>query len=226
MSRLQLTAVRASGEEVEVEVRDFSCFAAGYTGRDRAAIDRHIAELAEHGVAAPAHVPCCYPLLPHLVAVAPAAVDVYGGATSGEIEPVLIVLDGRPRYLGVGSDHTDRDLERVSVPVAKQLCRKVLGRRVWEFAEVAPFWDELQLRSESDGEPYQAAALTALLPHPDLVATVPEERRTAAMVIFGGTVPVLGGLRFGSRFTGELRDPTRGRSLEIGYDVRVLQPID
>jgi len=226
LSGPRLSVVRESGSREEVDLRGFACFAAGYTGRDREAIDRHIEELEEHGVPPPRRVPCCYPLLPHLLAVNPAAVDVYGSGTSGEIEPVLLVLDGRPLYVAVGSDHTDRDLEKQSVPVAKQLCWKVVSGEAWPFDEVARQWDHLELQSQSDGELYQSANLTAMLPVEELVATVPQERRTDRMVIFCGTVPLVAGLKFGAHFSGSLRDPARGRSLEIGYDVRVLNPID
>lgn len=226
MTAPRLAVQGPSGREDAVELSGFACFAAGYTGRDKTAIDRHIEELKDHGVPPPARVPCCYPLLPHLLAVAPEAIDVYGTGTSGEIEPVLLVLDGRPRYVAVGSDHTDRDQERRSVPLAKQLCPKVISAIAWDFDEVADHWDELLLESRSDGELYQSSKVSAMLPVADLLATVPPDRQTARMAIFCGTVPLVAGIRFAAEFRGSLKDPVRGRSLEVGYGVRVLSPID
>lgn len=223
---IALEVVRKGGARATLELSEFTCFAAGYTGRDRAAVEQHIRELAEHGVPPPGRVPCCYPVLPRLLVENPRAIDVYGPTTSGEIEPVLVVLNGRPRYLGAGSDHTDRDVERYSVARSKQLCLKVVSTEVWEFEEVDGRWDELELESRSDGEPYQSASAAALLPVDQLISTVPKERRTDRMVIFCGTVPLVSGLKFGSRFSGSLRDPLRGRSLTVAYEVRALSPID
>ena len=40
-------------------------------------------------------------------------------------------------------------------------------------------------------------------------------------VVFGGTLPTIGGLTCGQRFEIELRDPVRGRAMSCGYDVTV-----
>lgn len=222
---LELRCERAGGRDHPVRLVDYRCFAAGYTGRNQAAVREHVRELELEGVAPPAHVPACFPLLPGLVVTDLDAIDVYGRHTGGEIEPVLIVIDGAVRYVGVGSDHTDRELEETSIPHSKQLCAKVLSGVVWAFEDVRDRWDELVLRSRSDGEPYQEGTLASLLPVEGLVAAVPAARRAPAMIVFGGTLPTSGGLRTGSRFEGELIDPSGDRSLAIGYDVRVVEPI-
>jgi hypothetical protein len=220
---LALSVERRQARE-QIDVQDFGCFAAGYTGRDRAAIDRHIRELEEHGVPPPPRVPFCFPVLPHLVSPGVTEIHVYGPTTSGEVEPVLIVLDGRPRFLAVGSDHTDRELEKVSIPLSKQLCQKVVSANAWAIDDLAS-WDDLELSSEVDRAPYQRALLGELLPFDDLVATIPAERRTERMVLFCGTVPLMEGLRMGQRFAGSLRNPSTGAALSIDYAVRVVEPI-
>ena len=53
-------------------------------------------------------------------------VVVVGDKTSGEAEFVL-VYSGAELYVGVGSDHTDRGLERLSVSRSKQVCPKPLS---------------------------------------------------------------------------------------------------
>ena len=225
LPRLRLRCARP-GKPEPVEVSGFTCFAAGYTGRNREAIDAHIHELEEHGIARPKRVPSCFPLLPHLVTAGARRIDVYGPSTSGEIEPVLILLDGRPAYVAVGSDHTDREMERHSIPHSKQSCPKVISRDVWPYELVAERWDDLTLRSWSDGELYQSARLSAMLPVDQLIATVPPERRGGSVVLFCGTVALAGPLRFGSHFKGSLGDPEFRKSLTVSYDVTVLEPID
>lgn len=210
----------------EIEVNRFSLFCDGYTGRDEAAVRRHIDELARDlGMAPPASVPTCYPMAARLALQDPGAIEVYGDRTSGEIEAVIVVQNGRPSYLTLGSDHTDRELEAHSIPKAKNLCPKVIATEAWAIEEAAGHWDALELESWSDGEPYQRASLALMLPLDRLLAAVPGDRLSEQAVIMGGTVPTLGGLRFGGRFEGALRDPVRGREIRLSYRVSVMEPI-
>jgi hypothetical protein len=65
---------------------------AGWTGRDRAAVDHHIAELAALGVPGPNRIPTFYRLDPALLAGPVATIHVLGDDTSGEVEAVLLAL--------------------------------------------------------------------------------------------------------------------------------------
>lgn len=204
----------------------FSLFCDGYTGRDQDAVRRHIDELARDlGVAPPGSVPTCYPMAARLAVQDPGAIEVYGSRTSGEIEPVIVVENGRPKYLSLGSDHTDRELEAHSIPKAKNLCPKVIATEAWPIEEATGHWDALELESWSDGELYQKASLELMLPLDSLLAAVPGDRLAEQAVIMGGTIPTLAGFRFGSRFEGALRDPVRGREIRLSYRVSVMEPI-
>src|SRR6185295_7107952 len=145
--------------------------AAGWTGRDRAAVEHHIAELAAVGVQRPTSIPCFYRLGPNLLTHAE-TIDVVGSHSSGEVEFVLISLENG-LHVGVGSDHTDRRVEAYSVTVSKQMCPKPLGRELWTFAEVAGHWDDLVLRSwvTRDGtrQLYQEGSVTKMLAAMDLI---------------------------------------------------------
>jgi len=67
---------------------------AGWTGRDKAAVEHHIAELAAIGVKRPRTVPCFYRLGANLLTTA-REVEVVGEDSSGEVEFVLVsALDG------------------------------------------------------------------------------------------------------------------------------------
>lgn len=204
----------------------FSLFCAGYTGRDRESIERHIVELEEQlGVPRPTSVPTCFPMVARLAVVAEPSIEVYGRETSGEAEPVLLRSGGRLRWLAVGSDHTDRAHERHGIAQSKNLCPKVLSREVWDLDEVLGRWDSLRLRSWSDGELYQDAALAIMLPVQALMAAIPADRLTDEAVVMGGTIPTLSGLSFGRRFECSLADPLSGRELRVGYDVVTVDPI-
>src|SRR5882672_11152782 len=78
---------------------------AGWTGRDRTAVEYHIAELAAIGVRPPRVVPCFYRVGANLLTTT-GEVEVVGEDSSGEVEFVL-VAEPDAMYVGVGSDHTD-----------------------------------------------------------------------------------------------------------------------
>ncbi len=102
---------------------------AGWTGRDEAALEAHIAELEAMGVARPAATPCFYRVAASLLTTA-GAIQVAGAGTSGEVEAVLFSApDGL--WVGVGSDHTDRETEAYNVTVSKQACAKPVAPVLW-----------------------------------------------------------------------------------------------
>jgi hypothetical protein len=168
---------------------------AGYTGRNEAAVAAHIAELAAIGIPPPATVPAFFELDPSLLTSDP-VVMISGSNTSGEVEPVLIRHNGR-FYLGVGSDHTDRDLERSDIAASKAACPKPVGHQVIALPEdlAAVDWDAIDVESDVDGEPYQRGSLAVMRAPTDLLA-----RMTTVLGAFGddfvmfcGTVPLLTG---------------------------------
>lgn len=195
---------------------------AGFTGRDAEAVQRHIDELRLEGVSAPSTVPSFYVLPAAALQQADELVTVHAG-TSGEAEPVLLV-DDDAYYITVGSDHTDRRAESLDIGLSKQACPKIVARTAWPLADVAGRWDELIVESwlGPAREPYQSAALAGMLAPDDLLARIPFARRPACFALLMGTVPVLGRIRGAAQFHAALHDPARERSIEISYDVRVL----
>ncbi|TDD72800.1 DUF2848 domain-containing protein [Actinomadura darangshiensis] len=187
---LNLT-VAGSGEPLSV--RPERLVVAGYTARDEESVARHIEELAAIGVPPPPAVPMFYDLDPALLST-DALVEVGGASTSGEVEPVLVRHRGA-YFLGVGSDHTDREIERTDIAASKAACPKPVGGDVAEIGLDFPGWDEVEARSEVDGRPYQAGAVSTLRHPAELV-----ERMTATLggiagdlVLFCGTLALLGG---------------------------------
>ncbi len=102
---------------------------AGWTGRDTAALNAHINELAAIGVAPPKTVPIFYRNSASLLTSAP-QIETVGNKTSGEVEFVLYSLDDG-LWVGVGSDHTDRQAETVNVSRSKQMCAKPVSLQIW-----------------------------------------------------------------------------------------------
>jgi hypothetical protein len=215
-----------TGEAVEFDAADVVL--AGYTGRDQAAVRQHIDELADHGVPVPERVPAFYRITPGLV-VAADSIDVLGSETSGEVEFLLLRSAGE-LWVGLGSDHTDRALERDSVTHAKQMCPKVVASGLWRYADVAEHWDRLVLRSFAGPERrlYQEGAVTAMLDPEDMLARVAERtgRDPAGQLVFSGTLPLAGELSYDQRFAAELCDERNGRRLSLDYTINSFDPLD
>ena len=211
---LHLLRMGGARERRRVDVRQLVI--AGWTGRDAAAVEAHISELEEIGVPRPAAVPTFYRAAAALLTTE-AAIQVLGRDSSGEVEPVLLAVDGE-LWIGVGSDHTERAAERAGVSLAKQLCAKPIGTDFWRFSEVAEHWEEVMLRSwaVTGGERrlYQEGSAAALLRPEELLQRY---RAQAALqpqaALFCGTLPVIGALGHMDRFEMRLEDPALGRSI-------------
>ena len=140
----------------------------GSATRDAAVAVDHQEEVARAGVRIALHVPAprIYPIGTFALTTGN-AVGVHGPRTSGEVEIVLVVSDRL--YVGVGSDHTDRDLERASIVWSKQINPNVLAPTLWDFEEIADHWDQCAMRSTVDGRPYQDVRVSAFLSPPDIL---------------------------------------------------------
>jgi hypothetical protein len=190
---------------------------AGWTGRDEAALRKHIRELEEIGVKAPKTTPIFYRVAATLFTHAD-EIQVSGPDTSGEVEFVLLQADSGLR-VAVGSDHTDRKAETLGVSLSKQRCAKPVSRQSWAYEEVKPHWERLVLRAWTDGELYQEGPVTAMRSPEDLLARYPLKPGWA---MFCGTLAAKGGIRPGTAFRMELEDPLRKRKLSHEYRIEVL----
>jgi hypothetical protein len=206
-----------SGEPVPCLVRRL--IIAGYTGRDQEQVRRHVRELAGLGVPPPDTIPAFYEVPPSLLSWSD-PIETEGEETSGEGELVLFST-ARGWYVGLGSDHTDRSLERSSISASKSACPKPVSTAVLPAAAVTGRWDRLTLRSHADGIPYQDAPLAELLPLDDVVDSC--RRSTSGslddVALFLGTVPLLDGeFRYSRAFRTELWDGGR-QLLSCSYHV-------
>lgn len=194
---------------------------AGWTGRDPAAVEKHIKELEVLGVKRPATTPIFYRVAASRLTTDD-SIEVMGSASSGEVEFVLLQWQGR-LWVGTGSDHTDREVEAYGVTVSKQMCEKPLAPQFWGFDDVAAHWDRLVLRSYATitgtRTLYQEGSVAAMR-HPEgLIARYAKGGLAEGTLMFCGTLAVHGGVRPSERFEFELEDPVRGRKIHHGYSV-------
>ncbi|GAB4060649.1 DUF2848 domain-containing protein [Uliginosibacterium sediminicola] len=204
---------------------------AGWAGRDLAAIEHHIEELAAIGVPRPSSVPLYY-RIGHNQLTQADTVQVVGPHSSGEIETFIFAAEGQ-LYVSIASDHTDRKLESHSVALSKQICPKPAGRSAWLYAEVEAHWDELMVRSwiEENGQRvlYQEGPLSTLRTPRELISGYLAATGLAQLPdgtgMSCGTVAAIGGIRPANVFEMELYDPRLQRSLKHSYTLQILPEV-
>jgi hypothetical protein len=220
-------ACHASDGTRHIQVAPRHLLVAGWTGRDREALQAHIEELAAIGVARPRATPIFYRVSASLITSAP-SIQVIGRDSTGEAEFVLFKAEDR-HWITLGSDHTDRKAEAIGVTLSKQLCSKPVAREAWALDELEGHWDSLQLRSfaEIDGARhfYQEGSVASMTP-PRQLLSLYESRNpgiwTDGCFMFCGTLPVHGKIRWADAFTVELEDPVLRRTLSHTYRIEPL----
>jgi hypothetical protein len=213
-------------DEKELDLRAIRrLIVAGWTGRDVAALEKHIRELEAIGVQRPKRTPIFYRCAASLLTTAE-TIEALGEASSGEVECVVYALDDG-LWVGLGSDHTDRKAETVGVSLSKQMCAKPVGPHLWRYDEVAPHWDRLILRSFAHvgGERrlYQEGAVAGMRPPSELIGLYTEGGALAAgSAMFCGTLAVHGGIAAAGMFEMELEDPVLHRIIRHSYKIETL----
>ncbi len=202
---------------------------AGFTGRDQKEVKHHLDELSAKGIDVPNETPVLYPVIPSTLTI-DNKIDVYGDETAGEIEYVLFVKNKTCIYVGIGSDHTDRNLEEHDIPRAKQITPNLISPVVWDLNDVADHWDDLSMectvQKEGETQLYQKGGLGLLMSPGELIELISKKVNGPLenMVIFSGTVKMeTEDFVFAEIFSGLLIDPTLNRS--IGFDYKV-NPLD
>ena len=198
---------------------------AGWTGRDPAAVEKHIKELEALGVKRPATTPIFYRVSAARLTTDD-TIEAVGESSGGEVEFVLLQHAGK-LWVGAGSDHTDREVEKYGVTVSKQMCDKPIAPAFWAYDDVAPHWDRLLLRAHvvEGGKRalYQEGAVTAMMDPRALIARQTSDGRLAeGTLMFCGTLAARGGVRATNEFAFELEDPVLGRKIAHAYRVRTL----
>jgi Protein of unknown function (DUF2848) len=225
-ANLVMTLETADGRLIPLEFAVRELVIAGWTGRDSAAMEAHIRELEALGVQRPKTTPIFYRVAASLLTTA-AAIQVAGSASSGEVETVLFRLaDGL--WVGVGSDHTDRKIEAISVTASKQMCAKPVGATLWRLEDIGDHWERLILRSfavsNSRRRLYQEGPVSRLRHPRELAALYAGEgaELTPGTAMFCGTLAALGALEGADAFEIELEDPMLRRKISHAYRIETL----
>ncbi len=194
---------------------------AGWTGRNIEAVQHHIDELKALGIAPPSQVPLYY-RVSHSLLTHDDHLTVLGAASSGEVEPLLLNAQNE-LWLGLASDHTDRDLEAYSVAASKQACAKPCATELWRFTDVSAHLDELILSCDIfENEAwisYQSGKLVNIRPLEELMQAHLLSDNSAMLC---GTLGAIGGVRPARNYRMRLHDPIRNKSINLAYSVSEL----
>jgi len=222
MNKMNFTLQAKTGDKL-ITLDYQNLFAIGYAGRNMEKTMAHIKELEEElGVAPPKKIPTIFQCA-NLLLTQDKTMHMVGNYTSGEVEYVVL-LDGSKVYIGVGSDHTDRALEKVSVLKSKQVCPKPIGPVLWDYDEIKDHFDQIIIQSWQviNGQKvlYQDGKLSDIMP---LEKTLPELKSRVGdignAVVFSGTVPLKEGFKYGQTFIGQLKDEILGRAITCEYNI-------
>lgn len=216
----------ADGETLDLNLTHL--VVAGWTGRDQAAIQHHIDELAAIGVKPPSATPLYYRVAASLLTQAD-RIEAVGEASSGEVEPLVVQQGGR-RWLGLASDHTDRALEAHSVALSKQVCAKPCAAELWPWEDVADRLEDIALESwiheDGDWVLYQQGTLASIRPLVALIDGVGlDDLAAEGAAMLCGTFGAKGGVRPAARFRMVMRDPATGREIRHDYSTVTLPEI-
>ncbi|MEN1967948.1 DUF2848 family protein [Lentibacillus sp. N15] len=208
-------------------MEDIELYCIGYSGRDKEKTWEHIEELKKIGVPEPKTIPELYHLKNNLL-TNEKAIQVIGDQTSGEVEIVLISESDGSLYVTVGSDHTDRGLETVSIHKSKQICDKPIASDKWRMDDVEKEWDELELYAEvqKDGEwiKYQEGKVSSIIPLREIKHFLSENNAELnRAVVFCGTVPLLNGFIYGDAYRCGIRNNKMNSSIELEYEIKKLK---
>lgn len=208
----------------EIEFTAKTLTVAGWTGRNLDAVNHHIQELADIGIAPPSSVPLYYQCSPQLL-TQDSPLAMLGADTSGEAEPLLIRHQGKT-WLGLASDQTDRALEAHSVAHSKQICAKPVANTLWDFNEVKDHLDQIELTSwiweNGKWVLYQKGSLEMILPLTQLIEGAKLGEGGAMLC---GTLSAIGGVRPAARFKMAMHDPVTGQSIKAEYTTENLSII-
>lgn len=199
---------------------------AGYTGKDQASVKKHIDELREIGVPAPPQVPMIYDVSTNLLTTSP-SISVVQESSSGEAEVVIMNVEGK-WYVGLGSDHTDRELEKLSIQKSKQVCSKPISTQFWLLDDIESRWDDIEMRSwmfvNGEKKEYQTGTLGEFLHPKELIKIITERGYYSEdLMVFCGTLPIVTGeFIYGDGFSAELYDALTDRKIQLDYKVHIL----
>ena len=214
-------------EKITFEVRKMINL--GRTSRNPNDIIKHLEELKKAGIKVSPDIPSYNPKIRDRITTDNKIEVLPNSKTSGEVEYVLLFTNDSNFYVTVGSDQTDRELEKSNVVLSKQICPNVVSPKIWRYEEVKDHWDDIivkaWIKKDDKRQLYQEGKLEEILRPEELIEKVRlrVSGDLSGAVIYSGTFPIIGGkLSFSPYFEMELIDKHLKRIIQHVYNVEPI----
>lgn len=221
---MDFTVISKTGKRsLTVDIK--SVAVAGFSGRNIEKMMEQVGQLEKENIKSPdySELPAVYPVSPSLL-TQDGSITVHSHKTSGEVEFLLLKHDGE-YYVGLGSDHTDREIEAEDIQRSKEVCPKPISPILWEYYDVKDHLDKVRMlaatRVDGRAYEYQEGTMADLLPPIAILNRVSKDMDLEDCLIFSGTIPLLRDYRYGDTFACRLSDDELGREIELRYTVEV-----
>lgn len=223
-ANMDFTVISKAGQHgLTVDIKRVAI--AGYSGRDIEKMMEQVGQLEKENIKSPdySELPAVYPVSPSLL-TQDGRITVHSHKTSGEVEFLLLKHDGE-YYVGLGSDHTDRDIESEDIQRSKASSPKPISPILWDYYDIKDHLDKVRMLSATsvDGNiyEYQEGTMADLLPPIAILNRVSKDMDLEDCLIFSGTIPLLRDYRYGDAFSCRLSDDELGREIELKYTITV-----
>lgn len=223
-ANMDFTVISKAGQHgLTVDIKRVAI--AGYSGRDIEKMMEQVGQLEKENIKSPdySELPAVYPVSPSLL-TQDGHITVHSRKTSGEVEFLLLKHDGE-YYVGLGSDHTDRDIESEDIQRSKASSPKPISPILWDYYDIKDHLDKVRMLSATsvDGNiyEYQEGTMADLLPPIAILNRVSKDMDLEDCLIFSGTIPLLRDYRYGNAFSCRLSDDELGREIELKYTITV-----
>lgn len=201
---------------------------AGYTFRDQKEVREHLEEEKKGGITGSAEFPRFGPKLRDRITTSDRIEVLPDIKTSGEAEFALLI-DGNDIYIGIGSDHSDRDTEKYDMFISKQMCPCVISKKVWRYEDVKGHWDDIikraWVKNKGQRQLYQEIKLGKFMKPEEILDKAKQhiEGDLSGTVIYGGTEAAIGGeIIYSPYFEAELVDEQTGRTITCAYSIEPI----
>lgn len=225
--RLELILDFDKTEKISFKVRRMINL--GRTSRNPSDIMKHLEELKKAGIKVSPDIPSYNPKILDRITTGNKIEVLPNSKTSGEVEYVLLFTSDNSFYVTVGSDHTDRELEKYNVVLSKQICLNVISPKVWCYEDIRDHWDDLIMRAwvkkDDKRQLYQEGKLGEMLRPEELIEKVRlrVSGDLTGAVVYSGTFPIIGGkLNFNPYFEFELIDEKKRKSIRHSYNAEPI----
>ena len=207
-----------------LEDLEIPLYAMGFTARDQEQMKKNLKALDKMGISYPKEFPQLYPCQKYLL-TPKSEIEVVSENTCGEVE-YIILKKSEEYFIGVGSDHADKVVEKNSIINSKQLCAKHYSKEFWRLEDVIDHWDDIIIRSyqkEVNGKDkllYQEGHLYQILSVKDTIQFVEKKlKNKEEYIVFGGSIASHLDVIYGEEFYYEMEDPQLSRKIKSSYKI-------